>query len=62
VDQRPIPKGEEFVFRGDPEALWEQLSRFVDEESKCSPFLTFEQVERVDGVLLRVTARAFSGR
>jgi hypothetical protein len=44
----------EFVFRGDPGALWDELTTFVDEEALCCPFFTFEQVELDDGVLLRV--------
>ena len=55
LEQRPTPRGGEFIFRGDPDALWQDISLFVDEESQCCPFFTFEQVERADGVLLRVT-------
>jgi hypothetical protein len=55
VDQRPTPRGGEFIFHGDPDALWQDLSLFVDEEAQSSPSYTFEQVERADGVLLRIT-------
>jgi hypothetical protein len=57
AEQRQTAGGNEFVFRGDPTDLWEQVSTFVDEESVCCPFFTFEQVERDDGVLLRVSGR-----
>jgi len=56
--QRETAAGNEFVFRGDPSALWEQVSAFVDEESRCCPFFTFEQAERDDGVVLRVSRAA----
>jgi hypothetical protein len=59
--QRETPAGNEFVFRGDPSALWEQVSTFVDEESVCCPFFTFEQVEQADGVVLRVSRAAAGG-
>ena len=55
--QRMTPRGQEFVFRGEPHALWRDVSLFVDEESRCCPFFTFEQVEEPDGVLLRVSGR-----
>lgn len=55
AEQRQTESGNEFVFQGDPEDLWERVSAFVDEESVCCPFFTFEQVEQPDGVLLRVT-------
>jgi len=54
--QRQIGAANEFVFRGDPDRLWNQISLFVDEESRCCPFFTFEQVEERAGVLLRVVA------
>jgi hypothetical protein len=44
-----------FVFRGDPEALWDAVSAFVDEESVCCPFYSFEQIEEADGVRLQVS-------
>ena len=56
--QRETPAGNEFVFRGDPSALWEQVSVFVDQEAVCCPFFTFEQVEQDDGVVLRVSRAA----
>ena len=58
AEQRETAAGNEFVFRGDPADLWEQVSTFVDEESACCPFFTFEQVERDDGVALRVSRAA----
>ena len=61
LDKRePTDQGEEFVFRGDPEELWNDVSAFVDEEALCCPFFTFEQVEQPDGVLLRVIGGTFS--
>jgi len=61
ADQRETAAGNEFVFRGDPETLWREVSVFVDEESRCCPFFTFEQVEQADGVLLRVGRTAAEG-
>ena len=58
AEQRETAEGNEFVFRGDRERLWELVSLFVDEESECCPFFTFEQAERPDGVLLRVSGRS----
>jgi hypothetical protein len=58
AEQRQTPAGNEFTFRGDPEDLWDQVSLFVDEESRCCPFFTFEQVEQEDGVVLRVLGHA----
>jgi hypothetical protein len=58
AEQRQTPEGNEFVFRGNPEDLWAQVSLFVDEESRCCPFFTFEQVEHEDGVVLRVVGNA----
>ena len=55
VEQRETVAGNEFIFRGDLDSLWQDISLFVDEESQCCPFFTFEQVERADGALLRVT-------
>ena len=55
AEQRETAGGNEFVFRGDPSALWQEVSAFVDEESRCCPFFTFEQVEQADGVVLRVS-------
>jgi hypothetical protein len=56
VDQRQENGGNEFVFRGDPDDLWAQVSLFVDEESACCPFFTFEINEQPYGVILRVAA------
>ena len=61
AEQRETAAGNEFVFRGDPADLWEQVSTFVDEESVCCPFFTFEQVEQADGVVLRVSRVAAGG-
>ena len=61
AEQRETAAGNEFVFRGDPADLWEQVSAFVDEESVCCPFFTFEQVEQDDGVVLRVSRAAAGG-
>jgi hypothetical protein len=58
AEQRQTPAGNEFVFRGDPDDLWGQVSTFVDEESRCCPFLTYEQVEQPDGVILRVSGKS----
>ena len=55
AEQRQTGAGNEFVFRGDAETLWREVSAFVDEEARCCPFFTYEQVERADGVLLRVS-------
>ncbi len=60
AEQRQTAAGNEFVFRGDPEELWSDVSSFVDEEAQCCPFFTFEQVEQSDGVLLRVIGGTFS--
>jgi hypothetical protein len=61
AEQRETDGGNEFVFRGDPETLWPEVSAFVDEESRCCPFFTFEQVQQADGVLLRVRHTAPEG-
>ena len=55
AEQRQTDAGNEFVFRGDADTLWPEVSAFVDEEARCCPFFTFEQVERDDGVVLRVS-------
>ena len=54
AQQRETGGVNEFVFRGDPRGLWDQISTFVDEERLCCPFFTFEQIEEADGVTLRV--------
>ncbi len=56
--QRQTAAGKEFVFRGDPDKLWSEVSTFVDEEAQCCPFFTFEQVKQAEGVLLRVSGKA----
>ncbi len=61
AEQRETVAGNEFVFRGNPDELWGQVSTFVDEESVCCPFFTFEQVEQPDGVLLRVSGESIGG-
>ena len=58
AEQRQTAAGNEFVFRGDPDKLWSEVSTFVDEEAQCCPFFTFEQVEQAEGVLLRVSGKA----
>ncbi len=58
AEQHETAAGNEFVFRGNPDDLWGQVSTFVDEESRCCPFFTFEQVEQPDGVLLRVSGKS----
>jgi hypothetical protein len=55
AEQRQTAGGNEFVFRGDPQTLWREVSAFVDEEARCCPFFTYEQLEQADGVLLRVS-------
>ncbi|MBI1885341.1 MAG: hypothetical protein HYS09_03350 [Chloroflexi bacterium] len=55
AEQRQTEAGQEFFFAGEPSGLWEDVSTFVDEEAVCCPFFTFEQVEREDGVLLRIS-------
>jgi len=62
AEQRQTPSGNEFVFRGDPDELWRDVSAFVDEEAVCCPFFTFEQVERAEGVLLRVAGASIEER
>lgn len=54
VEQRQTGRGNEFIFRGDPATLWDEVALFVEEESQCCPFFTFEQIEEADGVTLRV--------
>ncbi len=54
--QREIAGGNEFVFRGDTGSLWNEVSLFVDEESLCCPFFTFEQAEEDGGVHLLVAS------
>lgn len=56
VTQREAGGSNEFVFQGDPDVLWDEVSVFVDEESRCCPFFTFEQIEEGDGVILRITS------
>jgi len=55
AEQRQTDAGNEFVFRGDTQTLWREVSAFVDEEARCCPFFTYEQLEQEDGVLLRVS-------
>ena len=61
AEQQQTAEGNEFVFHGDPDALWRAVSLFVDEEARCCPFFAFEQVERPDGVLLRVSGPSAAG-
>ena len=57
AEQRQTAEGNEFVFRGDADKLWSEVSSFVDEEALCCPFFTFEQEEQPEGVLLRVSGK-----
>jgi len=61
AEQQETAAGNEFVFRGDPADIWEQVSAFVDEEAVCCPFFTFEQVQQSDGVVLRVSRGSAEG-
>ncbi len=54
AEHRRAGDGDEWLFQGDRDELWQAVSAFVDEEARCCPFFTFEQEERPDGVLLRV--------
>jgi hypothetical protein len=54
AEQQQTARGNVFVFRGDPQVLWEQASLFVDEESACCPFFDYEITEEPDGVQLFV--------
>jgi hypothetical protein len=56
--QQEIRRGTEFAFHGNRDVLWDAVTAFVDEESLCCPFYTFEQRETEDGVTLSVTAEA----
>ena len=56
ADQRQTARGNDFIFRGNADDLWEQISLFVDEESRCCPFFDYETSEQPDGVTLRVSA------
>ena len=62
AEQREASGGNEFVFRGDPRTLWDEVSTFVDEEAVCCPFFTFEQTEEIDGVTLGVAIAASKGQ
>ncbi len=53
--QHEVDGGNEFEFGGDPSALWDMVSTFVDEEAVCCPFFTFRQEETEDGVVLRIS-------
>lgn len=54
IAENQSARGNEFVFRGDRNELWEMVSLFVDEESICCPFYNYEQRETDDGVSLLV--------
>jgi hypothetical protein len=56
VEQKETARGNEFVFRGDSDELWEMVTAFVDDESRCCPFYSYEQRETLDGVTLFVGA------
>jgi len=58
AEQREAGGANDFVFRGDPRTLWDEVSTFVDEEAVCCPFFTFEQTEETDGVTMRVMIAA----
>ena len=58
TSQREHLNGNEFVFTGERDELWESVSVFVDEEAQCCPFFTCEQEETKDGVTLRVLGKA----
>ncbi len=62
AEQRQAGDANEFVFKGDAESLWSDVSLFVDEESECCPFYSYEQIEEPDGVILRVSGTAISVR
>ncbi|MEO8457868.1 MAG: hypothetical protein ABI559_08655 [Chloroflexota bacterium] len=54
VTENKSARGNEFVFRGDRNELWEMTSAFVDEESRCCPFYDYDLRETDDGVSLLV--------
>ena len=56
-EQRHTGQAQEFLFASEPDELWGLLSLFVDEESRCCPLFTFEQIGEAEGVLLLVTGR-----
>jgi hypothetical protein len=47
--------GTRFIFRGDPDRLWEMVSAFVAEESVCCPFYDITITETATGVELDVS-------
>ncbi len=57
-EQRQTPQGQEFLFAGNSEDIWQQMTVFVDEEAICCPFFSFEQIEQEDGVLLKVHGKS----
>jgi hypothetical protein len=58
VAENKSARGNEFVFRGDRDELWRMVTAFVDEESVCCPFYSYDQWETEDGVSLLVGAPA----
>jgi hypothetical protein len=58
AEQREMPRGNEFVFLGNADELWQLVTAFVDEESLCCPFYSYEQRETAAGVTLFVGAPA----
>jgi hypothetical protein len=56
AEERPSARGNQFVFRGDSDELWKMVSAFVDEESLCCPFYSYEQREGEGSVILLVGA------
>ena len=54
--EKNLDDGIEYTFAGDSPALWDDVAAYVDEESVCCPFFTFDQRETAAGVVLRVIA------
>ena len=53
IAEEPRQDGIEYRFAAKPE-IWERVSRFIDEEGECCPFLAFEALENEDSIVLRV--------
>ncbi|HEY5626179.1 MAG TPA: hypothetical protein VIT93_06795, partial [Dehalococcoidia bacterium] len=41
--EQNLDDGIEYVFAGDSPKLWDDIAAYVDEESVCCPFFTFDQ-------------------
>ncbi len=54
--EQNLEDGVEYIFAGDSPTLWDDVAAFVDEESACCPFFTFDQRETADGIVLRIAA------